>query len=35
LALAETPLVRPNASDTWRRKQSLVPLRIAYCRWSN
>ena len=34
LALAETPLVRPNASDTWRRKQSLVPLRIAYCRWS-
>jgi len=35
LALAVTLLVKPNASDTWRRKQSLVPLRIAYCRWSN
>jgi len=35
LALAETPLVRPQALDSWSRKQSPVPLRIAYCRWRN
>jgi len=35
LALADTPLVRPKALDRWRRGQSLVPLRIAYCQWRN
>ena len=34
MALAERPAATSSAVDMHRRRRSLLPLRIAYCRWS-